>query len=50
MPAAGVPLVGGPRALVVNGATYVFARGQDKNIWYVVRDGSGYGHAQEWSV
>ncbi len=23
--------------------TYVFARGADKNVWYVVRDGSGYG-------
>ncbi|WP_410169999.1 PLL family lectin [Actinacidiphila bryophytorum] len=43
VPAAGVPLVGGPRALVAGGATYVFARGEDKNIWYVVRDGSGYG-------
>lgn len=43
VPAAGVRLVGGPRALVADGATYVFARGQDKNVWYVVRDGSGYG-------
>ncbi|SEG78537.1 serine/threonine protein kinase [Actinacidiphila yanglinensis] len=42
-PAAGVPLTGGPRALVVGSDTYVFARGADKNIWYVVRDGSGYG-------
>jgi serine/threonine-protein kinase len=42
-PAAGVRLTGGPRALVVDGDTYVFARGADKNIWYVVRDGSGYG-------
>lgn len=43
VPAAGVPLTGGPRALVLDGATYVFARGQDKNVWYVVRDASGYG-------
>jgi serine/threonine-protein kinase len=43
VPAAGVPLLGGPRALAVGGDTYVFARGQDKNIWYVVRNGSGYG-------
>lgn len=43
VPAAGVRLLGGPRALTVNGATYVFARGADKNVWYVVRDGSGYG-------
>lgn len=43
VPAAGVPLVGGPRALAVGSSTYVFARGQDKNVWYVVRDGSGYG-------
>ncbi len=42
-PAAGVPLTGGPRVLVEGGHTYVFARGTDKNIWYVVRDGSGYG-------
>ncbi|MEW2517672.1 protein kinase domain-containing protein [Actinacidiphila alni] len=42
-PAAGVKLLGGPRALTMNGATYVFARGADKNVWYVVRDGSGYG-------
>ena len=45
VPAAGVRLTGGPRALAVNGATYVFARGADKNVWYVVHDGSGYG---EW--
>lgn len=43
VPAAGVRLLGGPRALTMNGATYVFARGADKNVWYVVRDGSGYG-------
>ncbi|SEN59058.1 serine/threonine protein kinase [Actinacidiphila rubida] len=42
-PAAGVRLTGGPRALEVDGATYVFARGEDKNVWYVVHDGSGYG-------
>ncbi|MEW1863707.1 serine/threonine protein kinase, partial [Streptomyces sp. NPDC088194] len=42
-PAAGVRLTGGPRTLVVGGDTYVFARGTDKNVWYVVRDGSGYG-------
>jgi len=38
---------GGPRALVVDGATYVFARGADKNVWYVVRDASGYGKWHE---
>ncbi|MBY8879322.1 protein kinase domain-containing protein [Actinacidiphila acidipaludis] len=43
VPAAGVRLTGGPRALTMNGATYVFARGEDKNVWYIVRDGSGYG-------
>ena len=42
-PAAGVKLTGGPRALAVGADTYVFARGEDKNIWYVVRDRSGYG-------
>ncbi|SDO03010.1 protein kinase domain-containing protein [Actinacidiphila guanduensis] len=42
-PAAGVALTGGPRALVVGGYTYVFARGADKAVWYVVRDASGYG-------
>ncbi|HEY5835855.1 MAG TPA: serine/threonine protein kinase, partial [Streptomyces sp.] len=42
-PAAGVRLTGGPRALALGGATYVFARGEDKNVWYVVRDRSGYG-------
>jgi hypothetical protein len=43
VPAAGVKLLGGPRVLTMGGATYVFARGADKNVWYVVRDGSGYG-------
>lgn len=43
LPAAGTPLTGGPRALTADGATYVFARGADKCVWYVVRDGSGYG-------
>ncbi|WP_232792233.1 hypothetical protein [Actinacidiphila yeochonensis] len=42
-PAAGVRLTGGPRALTVGHSTYVFARGADKNVWYVVYDGSGYG-------
>ena len=42
-PAAAVRLTGGPRALAVGRDTYVFARGADKNIWYVVHDGSGYG-------
>ena len=37
--AAAVALTGGPRARARSaGATYVFARGADKNIWYVVRD------------
>jgi serine/threonine-protein kinase len=43
VPAAGVPLTGGPRAVVLGNTTYVFARGEDKNVWYVTRDGSGYG-------
>jgi serine/threonine-protein kinase len=43
VPAAGARLTGGPRALVVGSDTYVFARGEDKNVWYVVYDGSGYG-------
>lgn len=43
VPAAGVPLTGGPRAVVLGHTTYVFARGEDKNVWYVTRDGSGYG-------
>jgi serine/threonine-protein kinase len=43
VPAAGVRLTGGPRAVTVDGATYVFARGADRNVWYVVHDGSGYG-------
>ena len=42
-PPAGVALTGGPRAITLGKATYVFARGADKNVWYVVRDGSGYG-------
>ncbi|WSS20251.1 serine/threonine protein kinase [Streptomyces sp. NBC_01190] len=47
VPAPVVRLTGGPRAVVVNGATYVFARGADKNVWYVVRGGSGYGPWQK---
>lgn len=43
VPTPAVRLTGGPRALVMDGATYVFARGADKNVWYVVHDGSGYG-------
>jgi serine/threonine-protein kinase len=43
VPAPPVRLTGGPRALAMGGATYVFARGADKNVWYVVQDGSGYG-------
>jgi serine/threonine-protein kinase len=43
VPPAGVPLTGGPRAVVLGSSTFVFARGTDKNVWYVVRDGSGYG-------
>jgi serine/threonine protein kinase len=43
LPAAGVRLTGGPRALTVNGTMFVFARGADKNVWYVVHDRSGYG-------
>ncbi len=43
LPAAGTALTGGPRALTVDGATYVFARGADKCVWYVVRDASGFG-------
>lgn len=43
VPAAGVRLLGGPHALTLDDATYVFARGADKNVWYVVRDASGYG-------
>ena len=35
VPAAGVPLTGGPRAVSLAGTTYVFARGADRNIWYV---------------
>ncbi|MBM9508856.1 serine/threonine protein kinase [Streptomyces sp. KK5PA1] len=42
-PAPGVTLTGGPRVLTVDGATYVFARGADRSVWYVVHDGSGYG-------
>jgi serine/threonine-protein kinase len=43
VPSAGVRLTGGPHTVVLGGATYVFARGADKNVWYVVRDASGYG-------
>ncbi len=35
LPAAGVALTGGPRAVTVSGTTYVFARGADRNVWYV---------------
>ncbi|WP_308217302.1 protein kinase domain-containing protein [Streptantibioticus silvisoli] len=35
VPRAPVALTGGPRAVRVSGATYVFARGADQNIWYV---------------
>ncbi|WP_391858367.1 protein kinase domain-containing protein [Streptomyces silvisoli] len=37
-PRSGVPLVGGPRAIVLSGITYVFARGTDQNVWYLTRD------------
>lgn len=43
VPAARVPLTGGPRAISFQGTTYVFARGEDKNVWYVTRDARGYG-------
>jgi serine/threonine protein kinase len=43
VPSAPVRLLGGPRALTVAASTYVFARGEDKNVWYVVKDGGGYG-------
>jgi serine/threonine-protein kinase len=35
VPAAGVTLTGGPRAVTVSGITFVFARGSDQNVWYV---------------
>ena len=35
VPRAGVTLTGGPRAVVLSGTTYVFARGTDRNVWYV---------------
>lgn len=34
-PDRGVHPVGGPRAISVSGATYVFTRGSDKNVWYL---------------
>jgi serine/threonine-protein kinase len=38
VPHPGVPLTGGPRAIVLSGTTYAFARGTDQNLWYVTRD------------
>jgi len=37
-PRPGVSLVGGPRAIAVSGTTYVFTRGTDRCVWYVIRD------------
>jgi serine/threonine-protein kinase len=37
LPAAGVALIGGPRAIILAGTTYVFARSKDNNIWYYTR-------------
>ncbi|TKA13501.1 serine/threonine protein kinase [Actinacidiphila oryziradicis] len=46
-PAAAVGLTGGPRAITVSGTTYVFARGADKNIWYITHTRTaGYGNWQ----
>jgi serine/threonine protein kinase len=44
-----VRLVGGPRAISSAGATFVFARGSDRNIWYLTRSGSRYGQWQRLS-
>ncbi|KRV47673.1 serine/threonine protein kinase [Wenjunlia vitaminophila] len=42
----GVELTGGPRAITESGATYVFARGADANVWYLTRTAYGYGQWQ----
>ncbi len=46
-PAAGVALTGGPRAVTLSGLTYVFARGVDRNVWYLTWD-RATGHYGAW--
>ncbi len=47
VPRAGVALTGGPRAVSVSGTTYLFARGADRDIWYVALD-QATGHYGRW--
>ncbi|GGO97430.1 hypothetical protein GCM10012280_59230 [Wenjunlia tyrosinilytica] len=49
LPRPAVRLAGGPRAIAASGATYVFARGTDGNVWYLTRTTSGYGQWQRLS-
>ncbi|GAB2617393.1 hypothetical protein GCM10027168_57270 [Streptomyces capparidis] len=46
VPRPEVELTGGPRAITESGATYVFARGADANVWYLTRTAHGYGRWQ----
>ncbi|MFJ5219547.1 protein kinase [Streptomyces sp. NPDC088354] len=39
LPVAGVETTGRPRAVSAAGATYVFTRGTDRNLWYLVDGG-----------
>lgn len=43
LPRAPVALRGGPRSVATGGATFAFARGEDGNVWYIVRTAAGYG-------
>lgn len=50
VPRPPVNLTGGPRAVTASGATYVFARGEDSDVWYLTRTAHGrYGQWQRLS-
>ncbi|QMV23226.1 protein kinase [Streptomyces sp. SCUT-3] len=42
-PDPAVRLAGGPRAVALGRTTFVFARGEDGNVWYLTRTGGRYG-------
>ncbi|MCZ4102442.1 protein kinase [Streptomyces sp. H39-C1] len=48
VPAPRVKLVGGPRAITIAGTTYVFARGEDNDVWYVTRGVGASGAYSAW--
>ncbi|MDJ0344342.1 serine/threonine protein kinase, partial [Streptomyces sp. PH10-H1] len=49
VPAARVKLVGGPRAITVGKTTYVFARGEDNDVWYLTRSAGASGGYSAWT-